>query len=213
MHRARADGERDPRGADSAKVIHHDIGQETTMLKIIGIVAGISVLAIIALLVYAATFADTFQVQRTQRINASPDKIFPLINNMHSMNTWNPFAEADPEIKITYTGPDSGKGARYEWTGNSKVGQGSIEVIDVVAPSRVALRLDMLKPIEGHNTVVFTLAPNGTGTEASTDVTWAMTGERPFVGKVMDAVFNMDRMVGGQFEKGLTKLKTIAEKA
>ena len=179
------------------------------MLKIIGIVAGVGVLAIIALLVYAATFADTFQVQRTQRINASPDKIFPLINNMHSMNTWNPFAEADPEIKITYTGPESGKGARYEWTGNSKVGQGSIEVTDVAAPSRVALRLDMLKPIEGHNTVVFTLAPNGSGT----DVTWAMNGDRPFIGKVMDAVFNMDRMVGGQFEKGLTKLKTIAERA
>src|SRR5215813_15465247 len=213
MHRARADGEHDPRGADAAKVIHHDLGKEKAMLKIIGIVAGVGVLAIIVLLVYAATFADTFQVQRTQRINASPDKIFPLINNMHSMNTWNPFAEADPDIKITYTGPDSGKGARYEWTGNSKVGQGSIEVTDVATPSRVALRLDMLKPMEGHHTVVFTLTPNGSGTNMSTDVTWAMTGERPFIGKVMDAVFNMDRMVGGQFEKGLAKLKTIVEKA
>ena len=183
------------------------------MLEIIGYVAVIGVLAIIGVLIYAATLPNSRQVQRTLRINASADKIFPFINNIHSMNTWNPFSEADPNIKIAYTGPDSGKGARYEWTGNSKVGQGSIEVIDVVAPSRVALRLDMLKPIEGHNTVVFTLAPNGTGTEASTDVTWAMTGERPFVGKVMDAVFNMDRMVGGQFEKGLTKLKTIAEKA
>ena len=179
------------------------------MLKIIGIVAGVGVLAVIGLLVYAATFPDTFQVQRTQRINASPEKVFPLINNMHAMNTWNPFSEADPEIKITYTGPESGNGARYEWTGNSKVGQGSIEIIDVAAPSRVALKLDMLKPIEGHNTVVFTLAPNGPGT----DVTWAMSGERPFIGKVMDAVFNMDRMVGSQFEKGLDKLRAIAEKA
>jgi Polyketide cyclase / dehydrase and lipid transport len=183
------------------------------MLKIIGIVAGVGVLAIIALLVYAATFPDTFQVQRTQRINASPDKIFPLINNMHGMNTWNPFAEADPDIKITYSGPDSGKGARYEWTGNSKVGQGSIEIIDVATPSRVALRLDILKPMEGHNTVVFTLAPNGQGTDVATDVTWAMTGERPFIGKIMDAVFNMDRMVGREFERGLATLKRIAEKA
>jgi Polyketide cyclase / dehydrase and lipid transport len=183
------------------------------MLKIIGIVAGVGVLAIIALLVYAATFPGTFQVQRTQRISASPEKIFPLINNMHNMNTWNPFSEADPDIKITYTGPDSGKGARYQWTGNNKVGEGSIEIIDVATSSRVALKLDMLKPIEGHNTVVFTLAPNGSDTLVSTDVTWAMTGERPFIGKVMDAVFNMDRMVGGQFEKGLDKLRAIAEKA
>src|SRR5215467_11074691 len=113
------------------------------MLKIIGIVAGVGVLAIIALLVYAATFPDTFQVQRTQRISASPDKIFPLINNIHSMNTWNPFSEADPDIKITYTGPDSGKGARYEWTGNSKVGEGSLEITDASVPSRVTLKLDM----------------------------------------------------------------------
>jgi hypothetical protein len=179
------------------------------MLKIIGIVAGICVLAVIGVLVYAATFSNTFQVQRSLRINASAEKIYPLINNMRGMNTWNPFAEADPEIKITYSGPESGKGARYEWTGNSKVGEGNIEITDASAPNRVALQLNMLKPLEAHNTVVFTLVPNGNGT----DVTWAMSGERPFIGKVMDAVFNMDRMVGGQFEKGLAKLKAIAEKA
>ena len=67
------------------------------MLKIIGIVAGIGVLAIIGVLVYAASLSNTFQVQRSLRINASPEKIFPLINNMRGMNTWNPFAEADPE--------------------------------------------------------------------------------------------------------------------
>src|SRR5215813_523184 len=128
MHRARADRERDPCRADTAQVIPHHIGQETTMLKIIGIVAGVGVLAIVGLLVYAATFPDSFQVQRSQRINASPETIFPLINNLRGMNTWNPFSEADPEIKITYTGPESGKGARYEWTGNSHVGQGSIEI-------------------------------------------------------------------------------------
>src|SRR5215475_6963587 len=179
------------------------------MLEIIGYVAVIGVLAIIGVLIYAATLPNSRQVQRTLRINASADKIFPFINNIHSMNTWNPFSEADPNIKIAYTGPDSGKGARYEWTGNSKVGQGSIEIVDVAAPSRVALRLDTLKPMEGHHTVVFTLAPNG----SDTDVTWALTGERPFIGKVMDAVFNMDRMVGSQFEKGLDKLRAIAEKA
>jgi len=179
------------------------------MLKIIGIVAGIGVLAIIGILVYAATLSNTFQVQRSLRINASPEKIYPLINNMRGMNTWNPFAEADPEIKITYSGPESGKGARYDWTGNSKVGDGNIEITDASAPNRVTLQLNMLKPLEAHNTVVFTLVPNGDGT----DVNWAMSGERPFIGKVMDAVFNMDRMVGGQFEKGLAKLKSIAEKA
>jgi hypothetical protein len=179
------------------------------MLEIIGYIAAIVVLAIIGLLAYAATLSNSFQVKRSLRISASPDKIFPLINNMRGMNRWNPFAEADPNIKITYTGPESGKGARYEWTGNSKVGEGSLEITDASAPSRVTLKLDMLKPMEGHNTVVFTLAPSSDGT----DVTWAMSGERPFIGKVMGVVCNMDRMVGGQFDKGLAKLKAIVEKA
>jgi hypothetical protein len=183
------------------------------MLEIIGIVGAIVVLAIIGLLAYAASLSNSFQVQRSLRIKASPDKIFPLINNMRGMNTWNPFSEADPNIKITYAGPDSGKGARYQWTGNSKVGEGSIEITDVAAPSRVALKLDMLKPIEGHNTVVFTLGPSGDATDVSTIVTWAMSGERPFIGKVMGVICNMDRMVGGQFEKGLAKLRAIVEKA
>jgi uncharacterized protein YndB with AHSA1/START domain len=183
------------------------------MLEIIGIAAAILVLAIVVLLAYAASLSNSFQVQRSLRINASADKVFPLINNMRGMNRWNPFAEADPNIKITYTGPDSGKGARYEWTGNSKVGQGSLEITDVTAPSRVALKLDMWKPLEGHNNVVFTLAPSGDGTDGSTIVTWAMNGERPYIGKVMGVICNMDRMVGGQFEKGLAKLKAIVEKA
>lgn len=183
------------------------------MLKLIGIVAGLGVVAIIGILAYAATKPDAFQVQRSVNINAAPDKIFPLINNMRSMNSWNPFAEADPDIKIAYSGPDSGEGARYEWTGNSKVGEGNIEITDASAPSRVTLRLNMLKPLAAHNTVVFTLEPNGPATNATTIVTWAMNGEQSYIGKVMHVLFNMDRMVGSQFEKGLAKLKAIAEKA
>jgi len=179
------------------------------MLKIIGVIAGVGVIAIIGLLAYAASLSDTFQVQRSSRINASAEQIFPLINNMRGMNTWNPFAEADPNIKITYSGPESGKGARYDWAGNSQVGEGNIEITDVAAPSRVTLKLTMLKPLAAQNTVVFTLEPGG----EATNVSWAMSGERPLIGKVMDVLFNMDRMVGSKFEQGLAKLKAIVEKA
>lgn len=179
------------------------------MLKTFGIVTGLGAVAVIGVLVYAARKADTFQVQRSLSINATPDKIFPLINNLRSMNTWNPFVEADPDIRLAYSGPDSGQGARHEWAGNSKVGEGSIEITDVSAPVRVTFKLDMRKPIAAQNTVVFTLEPNG----HATTVTWAMSGERPYIGKVMDVIFNMDRMVGGQFEKGLVKLRSIVEKA
>lgn len=179
------------------------------MLKIFGIIAGIGAIAIVGVLLYAASKSDTFQVQRSLRVNASPERVFPLINNLRGMNTWNPFVEADPNIKLDYSGPDSGKGARHEWVGNRQVGEGAIEITDATVPAKVTLKLDMRKPIAAQNTVVFTLVPNG----GSTVVTWAMTGERPYIGKVMDVFFNIDRMVGGQFEKGLAKLKAIAEKA
>src|SRR5215472_10393926 len=164
-------------------------------------------IVVAALLAYAVTKPDTFRVQRSTGINAPAERIFPLIANLKSMNTWNPFVEPDPAIKIAYSGPDSGKGAAHSWSGNSKVGEGRIEVTDAAPCSRVAMLLDMHKPMKARNAVEFTLAPNG----KTTTVTWAMSGRQPFMAKLMTIFIDCDRMVGSQFEKGLGKLKAIAE--
>src|SRR5712692_2254785 len=142
------------------------------MIDILIYVAIALVLVVVALLAYAATRPATFRVQRSTGINAPAERIFPLIANLKSMNTWNPFVEPDPAIKIAYTGPDSGKGAAHTWSGNSKVGAGRIEITDATPSSRVALQLDMIKPMKAHNAVEFTLQPNGNGTL----VTWTMSG-------------------------------------
>jgi hypothetical protein len=39
-----------------------------------------------------------------------------------------------------------------------------------------------------------------------------MHGPNPYMAKVIHLVFNMDSMVGKQFEAGLANLKTLAEK-
>lgn len=178
------------------------------MLEIFIYLAIALVVVVAALLVYAATKADTFRVQRSTGINAPAERIFPLIANLKSMNTWNPFVDPDPAIKIAYGGPESGKGAAHTWSGNSKVGEGRIEVTDAVPSSRIAMRLDMLKPMKAHNAVEFTLQPDGGGTA----VTWAMSGRQPFMARLMTIFIDCDRMVGGQFEKGLASLKAIAER-
>jgi len=177
------------------------------MLDIFIYVAIALAVVIAALLVYAATKPDNFRFQRTKEINAPAERIFPLIANLKSMNTWSPFAEADPAIKISYSGPESGKGAAHTWSGNSKVGEGRIEITETAPPARVALRLVMVKPMMADNAVEFTLAPNGRGT----NVTWAMSGKQPLLGKLMSLFIDCDRMVGSQFEKGLGSLKAIAE--
>src|SRR5262249_8884684 len=147
------------------------------MIDILVYVAIALALIVAALLAYAATKPDTFRVQRSTGINAPAERIFPLISNLKSMNTWNPFVEPDPAIKIAYSGPDSGKGAAHTWSGNGKVGEGRIEITDA-APSRITMQLDIQKPMKASNAVEFTLQPNG----KTTTVTWAMSGRQPFIG-------------------------------
>jgi uncharacterized protein YndB with AHSA1/START domain len=182
------------------------------MLKILGIIAGLCVIVVIGVLAYAATLPDTFAVQRSISIKAPPEKIFPLINELKTMNEWNPFAKQDPTIKITYSGPASGKGAAHAWDSDGQAGQGRLKITDSVPPSQVTMRLDMAKPMEGHNTIVFALQPQAQGTNVTTNVTWSMTGAYPYIAKVMCVFFSMDRMIGGEFDKGLADLKAMAEK-
>ncbi len=176
---------------------------------IIGIGAIVIVVLLTGLFAYAATMPETFQVQRSATIKAPPEKIFPLINNLRNFNTWNPFLKKDAATKLTYSGPDSGKGAAQAWDGNGQVGKGRFEIMDVSPPSKVTMELDMIKPIAGRNLVEFTLKPEAD----ATNVTWAMSGRSPYVAKLMGVFFSMDKMCGGEFEKGLADLKVIAEKS
>ena len=170
------------------------------------IIAVVIAVAVVAVLVYAATKPDKFGVQRAASIGAPPEKIFPLIDDLHAHTSWSPF-EKDPNMKRTHSGAARGKGAVYEWEGNRQVGAGRLAIIDST-PSKVTMALDMLKPFEAHNVVEFTLEPQG----GSTNVTWAMRGRQPYMAKLMSTFINCDKMVGSQFEEGLGKLKVLAER-
>ncbi|HEY4564015.1 MAG TPA: SRPBCC family protein [Thermoanaerobaculia bacterium] len=174
------------------------------MLKKIAIAVAVLIVAVLA---FAATKPDSFRVQRTASIQAPSEKILPLISDLHAWSAWNPF-EKDPAMKKTYSGAASGRGAVYEWDGNSQVGAGRMEILDVT-PQKVTIKLDFTRPLEGHNTAELTLVPRGN----ATDVTWAMYGPSPYISKLMSVFFNMDTMIGKEFETGLGKLKAIAEKA
>jgi hypothetical protein len=107
----------------------------------------------------------------------------------------------------TYSGPETGKGAVYEWSGNNKVGAGRMEILEASPSSEVVLDLHMLKPMEARNTVNFSITPSG----AATTVVWAMTGRMSFVHKAMGLFMNMDKLVGQDFETGLSNLRMRAE--
>jgi uncharacterized protein YndB with AHSA1/START domain len=146
-------------------------------------------------------------VQRSQSILAPPDRIFELIVDFHQWASWSPYEKLDASMRKDFSGARSGKGAVYTWAGNNKAGKGRMEITDTVPGAKVIIKLDFLKPFEGHNTAEFTLDSKS----GFTDVTWAMHGPQPYIFKLMSMFIGMDKMVGKAFAAGLANLKAIAE--
>lgn len=178
------------------------------MLRVLIVLVAAAIVVVAGILVYAATRPDFFRVERSAVIKAPPGRIFALIADLRGWRAWSPYETKDPGMKRTFSGPGGGKGAIYEWNGNRNVGQGRMEIIEAMPPSKIAIKLDFIRPFEGHNTAEFRMVPAGD----STTVTWSMYGPSPYVAKVMGTLFDMDRMIGTDFETGLANLKAIAEK-
>jgi uncharacterized protein YndB with AHSA1/START domain len=150
---------------------------------------------------------DEYEVIRRATIAASPQVVFDLIVDFHRWIEWSPWEELDPALQRTFSGPESGVGAVYEWSGNRKAGQGRMEVTEADAPSLVVVALQFIKPFKSKSTVRFELEGSGD----STNVTWRMIGQKTFVTKVMGIFTSMDKMIGPDFEKGLKKLDGAAQ--
>ncbi len=170
------------------------------MLPILLAVAIVAVL----LLIIVAGIPDQFVIARATTISAAPAEIFPLVNELRNWEPWNPWGKLDPNCKITYDGPPAGVGASYSWSGNSKVGAGRNTITESIPNELVRLRLEFLKPMVATNTAQFTFEPDARGTM----VTWTMTGTN---NKLFGLIVDCDKMVGGQFEKGLAQLKSLVE--
>jgi uncharacterized protein YndB with AHSA1/START domain len=167
----------------------------------------IATLMFAAVLIYAATKPDVFHVERSISIQAAPEKIYPLISDLHNFALWSPYEKMDPQMKRTFSGAPVGKGAVYEWEGNQQVGHGRMEIIKAEPSSDVLIQLDFFSPMEAHNQAEFRLHPQG----RYTTVSWSMSGPAPYLSKIMTLFFSMDKMVGDQFEEGLRNLKNRAE--
>jgi uncharacterized protein YndB with AHSA1/START domain len=178
------------------------------MFEIIAIIAIVLAVAIAIVLILAAMKPDTFSIRRGATIKAPPEKIFSLINDFHQWGSWSPWENKDPAMKRTYTGAASGRGAVYAWDGNKNVGSGRMEILDASSPSKIVIKLDFFAPFEARNTAEFTMLAQGD----TTGVDWLMHGPASFMSKLMQMFMNIDKMVGKDFEAGLSNLKKLAEK-
>ena len=175
------------------------------MKKILGVVG----LLLVLLLAFAAIRPDTFRVERSATIKAPPEKVFSYLNDFQKFGEWSPWEKLDPAMQRTFSGPATGVGSVYGWSGNDDVGVGRMEIKSQEPNARVTIQLDFLKPFEAHNTTDYLLQA---GTDGKTTVTWAMHGPMPYISKLMGVFVSMDALVGKDFEQGLANLKAVAEK-
>lgn len=159
------------------------------------------------LLAVAATRPDTFRLERSIAISAAPERIFPLINDFRQWRTWSPYEGLDPDLARAYTGAPQGVAAVYEWEGE-KAGAGRMEIIESLPARRILIDLRFTAPFEASNVAEFTLTPAG----GQTRVTWSMRGPQPLLAKFMGMIFDIDEMVGKDFERGLAGLKAVVER-
>jgi hypothetical protein len=159
--------------------------------------------------VLVARRPSEFRVSRSTTIAASPSSVFDQVNDFHNWEAWSPWAKLDPAMKQTYEGPTAGTGAVYEWSGNKNVGKGRMTLTESRPDELIRIHLEFFKPFRAVNTTEFSFMPQGDRTV----VAWSMTGKNNFMAKAVHLFMNMDKMVGGQFEKGLAAMKSIVEES
>jgi len=172
------------------------------------ILIGLAVVVLVFAVVVALQPSD-FRVARSATIAAPPAVVFSQVNDFHKWEAWSPWAKMDPAAKNTFAGAPAGTGAVFTWDGNSKVGEGRMTLTESRPSDLIRIQLDFVRPFKGTSTAEFTFRPEGN----QTVVTWTMAGKNNFVARAICLFMSMDKMVGGEFEKGLAQMKAIAERA
>jgi len=183
-----------------------NLAMKSKAIKIVGIV----VVAIVALVAIVGAFmSPKSHMEWSIVVNAQPSAVFQQINSFKNHGKWSPWMEQDPNTKTTFEGPDSGVGSKMSWT-SEKLGNGSQWIIE--SDENKHLKTGMSFEMEGAYTSDIYLEP----TDGGTKVTWTYDGDvsgagmaTSIMGKVMGKF--MDGMLGPDYEKGLSNLKTLAE--
>lgn len=182
------------------------------MKKVLIVIGGIAAVLVVVAVVFAILVAmqpADFRVERTATIAAEPSAVFEQVNDFHKWEAWSPWEKLDPDLKRTFEGPPAGKGAIYKWSGNDKVGEGQMTLTESRPGESIKIELGFVRPMQDTSDVIFKFKPDG----KNTVVTWRMEGtNKDFISKAFCYCMNMDKMVGGDFEKGLASLKEVVER-
>lgn len=168
------------------------------LIGLVVIVAGIFIIA--------ATRPNTYTVERTMKINTPPDKIFPYLISFKKGLEWSAWDRQGEEVKRTFTGPESGMGATYEFEGK-KSGHGKLSYKSIVPNEEVKIDLTFYKPMQGSNDVTYSLKKDGD----TTLMKYHMTGPAPIIARIIWLFADMDKYMGDKFNESMQNLKTLVE--
>jgi len=165
------------------------------------------ILAIFAVLALAAP--KKYDVRRTVVINKPLSEVFQYVKLVENQNIWSPWKRRDPEMKQFQTGIDGTVGFINRWESDHKqVGVGEQEIKAFVENERVDSELRFYKPWKSQSDAFFLvkeLEPS------QTEVIWGFVGSHSVPLNVMMLFFNMDKVVGKDFDEGLSELKRVLE--
>jgi Polyketide cyclase / dehydrase and lipid transport len=164
---------------------------------------------IAALIAIVALQPSAFRITRTATIFAPPSAVFAQVNDFRHWQAWSPWEGLDPAMKRSYDGALSGTGAVYAWVGNNEVGEGRMTIVESNPSDLIRIKLEFLRPFAATQSADFRFKPEGD----TTTVTWSMNGTNNFLAQGIGLFVNMDKIIGGQFEKGLAQLGNVVEAA
>jgi hypothetical protein len=175
------------------------------------ILIGVTV-ALALFVAVVATRPSAYHVERTLAVAAPPDAVFGVLNDLHQFAGvlvlfGSPWETLDPSMQKTFEGPAAGVGQSYAWNSDKEIGKGTMTIQESVPGRKVGMKLEFVEPMKSTATFALTLA----GTPAGSSVTWSMDGNHNFLGKALGMFLDMDGMLGSDIEKGLARLKVVAE--
>lgn len=173
----------------------------------ISVLGGIAVVVVIGGLAVVAR-DENYRIDRSVRVQASPEKIFAVLRDFRQFEHWSPWEKLDPRMKKTFEGETGSVGSFFHWSGNKKVGEGTMTVVEVKENEGVDLRLEFYRPFASRATARWSTAPTGDGSQS---VTWTMKGKHPNLIAKAAAPF-VKSMLTKTFDEGLAKLKAYCEK-
>lgn len=176
------------------------------MRKLVNWLLGIIAVAIAVFVGGGVMLPEVAVVQRQAVIAAPPEKVFAIIGQMKRFNEWSPWTDLDPAAKYSFEGPDTGTGQKMSWvSADPNVGNGSQTIVEFVENRRTATELDFGDM--GKAMASLELAP----VDGGTGVTWGFKSQlKGIVERWFGLMF--DSWIGADYEKGLARLKALAEK-